>query len=110
VKTADVPEHQYICRVVLGLDFEQCKRVLADPFAVQMDNLSPDCQLGVTDLQSSEAMRVTSMAETKTLWALTSLSASDIVSLRDNALVQPSVFRSTFGSSDKAAYGIDWTC
>jgi len=60
--------------------------------------------LEVFDLQSSEAMRV---QRQKLYWTLTSLSTSDIVSLKDNALVQPSVFGSTVGSSAKVAHGID---
>ena len=39
----------------------------------------------------------------KLYWTITRLSTSDIVSLKDNALVQPNVF----GSSAKVAHGID---
>jgi len=53
VKATEEPEHQY--RVIIGLDFEQHKRVLANPFAAPME-----CRCHQIDLQSSEAMRVTS--------------------------------------------------
>ena len=55
---AQEPEHQY--RVTLGLLFEQCNRVFADPVAVLMDLVSPDYQLEVIDLRSFDVMRVIS--------------------------------------------------
>ena len=67
--------------------------------------MSPYYQLEVIGLQLSEAMRV---QRQKLYWTITSLSTSDIVSLKDiNALVQPNVFGSTFGSSAKVAHGND---
>jgi len=36
VKAAEAPEHK-IYSVIIGLDFEECKRVLADSFAVPLD-------------------------------------------------------------------------
>jgi len=63
--------------------------------------------LEVIDLQSSDAMSVTS--RDKNYWTLTNLSASDIFNLKDTVLINASVFGSTVGSSTKAAHGIDWT-
>jgi len=92
---------------LIGLDFKQCKRLLADPFDVPLDYVSPDYLLEVIDLQSSEATRVTFMAGTKTLLDFnTSLCQRHCLS--ENALVEPSVFGSTFGSSAKAAHEINW--
>jgi len=66
--------------------------------------VSPYYQLEVIGLQLSEAMRV---QRQKLYWTITSLSTSDIVSLKDSALIQPNVFGSTFGGSAKVAHGID---
>src|SRR6218665_954756 len=65
VKAAEEPKHQYTA--IIGLDFEQSVRVLADPSAVQLGWVPPDYQLEVTDLLSSEAINITSKTETKTL-------------------------------------------
>src|SRR6218665_3683713 len=102
VKAAEDPEHQR--RVIVGLDFEQCNsscRSICCPNG-------PDSQLEIIYIQSSEAMLITSKAKTTTLLA-SKKSLCQRQCLKDNAIVQPAVFESTFGSSANAAHEIDWT-
>ena len=78
-------------------DFEQCRQqiqVFADPFAVPMNQVSPDYQLELIDLQSSDAMHA-AFRDKHLLDFCKSLPAT-FVNLKDNPLLHASMFGSTY--------------
>jgi len=86
--------HSFNCRFQ---DFEQRRQqmqIFADPFAVPMDEVSPDYQLELIDLQSSDAMRAA--FRDKTLLDFYKSLPATFVHLKDNALVHASMFGSTY--------------
>ena len=80
-------------------DFEQCRQkkmqAFADPFALPMNQVSPDYQLELIDLQSPDAMRA-ALRDKNLLDFYKSLNSSDIVNFKDNALLHASMFGSTY--------------
>ena len=78
-------------------DFDQHSlqmKVFADPFAVPVEDVSPEYQLELIDMQSSDTMRAA--FRDKTLVKFYKCLPATFVNLKDNALVHASMFGSTY--------------
>ena len=69
-------------------------KVFADPFAVPVEDVSPEYQLELIDMQSSDTMRAA--FRDKTLVEFYKCLPATFVNLKDNALVHASMFGSTY--------------
>ena len=78
-------------------DFDQHSlqmKVFADPFAVPVEDVSPEYQLELIDMQSSDTIRAA--FRDKTLVEFYKCLPATFVNLKDNALVHASMFGSTY--------------
>ena len=69
--------------------------MFADQFAVSVDDVSPEFQLELIDLQSSDEMRA-SFRDNTLIEFYKSLPQQKFVNLKDNALVHASIFGSIY--------------